>query len=152
MNRETKYRNAYETKKEPEGVYVMNQFCSSIEKDATVEDIPDILRLYYDRAITSEQNEFVTIVLCAIVERNPREAAKNIIANVKIFQEEEAEEWFEDILRMFLYWNPEFKNIFMEEIKNSNIENQEYIINYIKYSAEKYNKEKYIDFLKEYKS
>ena len=151
MDREKEYRRAYETKKEPEGVYVMNQFCSSIEKDATVEDIPDILRLYYDRAITSEQNEFVTIVLCAIVERNPREAAKNIIANVKIFQEEEAEEWFEDILRMFLYWNPEFKNIFMEEIKNSNIENQEYIINYIKYSAEKYNKEKYIDFLKEYK-
>ena len=90
----------------------MNQFCSSIEKDATVEDIPDILRLYYDRAITSEQNEFVTIVLCAIVERNPREAAKNIIANVKIFQEEEAEEWVEDILRMFLCWNPKFKNIF----------------------------------------
>lgn len=123
-DREKEYRRVYETKKEPEGVYVMNQFCSSIEKDATVEDIPDILRLYYDRAITSEQNEFVTIVLCAIVERNPREAAKNIIANVKIFQEEEAEEWFEDILRMFLYWNPKFKNIFMEEVKNSNIENQ----------------------------
>ncbi len=122
-DREKEYRRVYETKKEPEGVYVMNQ-CSSIEKDATVEDIPDILRLYYDRAITSEQNEFVTIVLCAIVERNPREAAKNIIANVKIFQEEEAEEWFEDILRMFLYWNPKFKNIFMEEVKNSNIENQ----------------------------
>ena len=151
MDREKEYRRAYETKKEPEGVYVMNQLCSSIEKDATVEDIPDILRLYYDRAITSEQNEFVTIVLCAIVERNPRAAAKNIIANVEIFQEEEAEEWFEDILRMFLYWNPEFKNIFMEEIKNSNIENQEYIINYIKYSAEKYHKEKYIDFLKEYR-
>lgn len=119
-DREKEYRRVYETKKEPEGVYVMNQFCSSIEKDATVEDIPDILRLYYDRAITSEQNEFVTIVLCAIVERNPREAAKNIIANVKIFQEEEAEEWVEDILRMF----PKFKNIFMEEVKNSNIENQ----------------------------
>ncbi|MCI9676736.1 MAG: hypothetical protein HFH06_13440 [Lachnospiraceae bacterium] len=123
-DREKEYRRVYETKKEPEGVYVMNQFCSSIEKDATVEDIPDILRLYYDRAITSEQNEFVTIVLCAIVERNPREAAKNIIANVKIFQEEEAEEWVEDILRMFLCWNPKFKNIFMEEVKNSNIENQ----------------------------
>ena len=123
-DREKEYRRVYETKKEPEGVYVMNQFCSSIEKDATVEDIPDILRLYYDRAITSEQNEFVTIVLCAIVERNPREAAENIIANVKIFQEEEAEEWVEDILRMFLCWNPKFKNIFMEEVKNSNIENQ----------------------------
>ena len=123
-DREKEYRRVYETKKETEGVYVMNQFCSSIEKDATVEDIPDILRLYYDRAITSEQNEFVTIVLCAIVERNPREAAKNIIANVKIFQEEEAEEWVEDILRMFLCWNPKFKNIFMEEVKNSNIENQ----------------------------
>ncbi len=120
-DREKEYRRVYETKKEPEGVYVMNQFCSSIEKDATVEDIPDILRLYYDRAITSEQNEFVTIVLCAIVERNPREAAKNIIANVKIFQEEEAEEWFEDILRMFLYWNPKFKNTQLSQHKLPNI-------------------------------
>lgn len=120
-DREKECRRVYETKKEPEGVYVMNQFCSSIEKDATVEDIPDILRLYYDRAITSEQNEFVTIVLCAIVERNPREAAKNIIANVKIFQEEEAEEWFEDILRMFLYWNPKFKNTQLSQHKLPNI-------------------------------
>ena len=120
-DREKEYRRVYETKKEPEGVYVMNQFCSSIEKDATVEDIPDILRLYYDRAITSEQNEFVTIVLCAIVERNPREAAKNIIANVKIFQEEEAEEWVEDILRMFLCWNPKFKNTQLSQHKLPNI-------------------------------
>ncbi len=151
MDREKEYRKAYETKKEPKGVYVMNDFCSSIEKDATVEDIPDILRLYYDRAITPAQNEYITIVLCAIAEKNPREAARKIIANVKIFQEEEAEECFDDILLIFIYWNPEFKNIFMEEIKKANIENQKYIIDYIEYLADEDNDEKYIDFLKEYK-
>ncbi|MDE6015608.1 MAG: hypothetical protein K2H41_07950 [Acetatifactor sp.] len=53
----------------------MNQFCSSIEKDATVKDIPDILRLYSDRAVALEQNEFVTEVLCKIVENNPGDTA-----------------------------------------------------------------------------
>lgn len=151
MDREKEYRKAYETKKEPEGVYIIDEFCSSIENDATVGDIPDILRLYYDRAITPAQNEYITIVLCNIVEKNPREAVRNIIANVKIFQEEEAKECFEDIPRIFIYWNPEFKNIFMEEIKKANIENQKYIIDYIEYLADHYNDEKYIAFLKEYK-
>lgn len=151
MDKEKEYRRAYETKKEPEGVYVMNDFCCSIEKDATVEDIPDILRLYYDRAITCEQNDFVTIVLCAIVEKNPKDAAKNIIANIRILQEEDAEECFEEILLMFIYWNPQFKNIFMEELKKASIENQKYIIENMEDLADHYNDEKYIAFLKEYK-
>ena len=128
MYRKKEYRRAYETKKEPEGVYIMNEFCCSIEKDATVEDIPDVLRLYYERAITYAQNDFVTEVLCNIVEKNPKDAAKNIIANIRILQEEDAEECFGEILRMFIYWYPQFKNIFMEELKEANKENQKYII------------------------
>lgn len=151
MNRETEYRSAYESKKKPEGVYVMNQFCSGIEKDATVKDIPDILRLYYDRALTCEQNDFITAVICKIVENNPRDAAKNIIANIKILKEEEAEECFLEILRIFIYWYPQFRNIFVEEIKESNIENQKYITDNIKDWADYLNNEKYINFLKEYK-
>lgn len=151
MNRETEYRSAYEAKKKPEGVYIMNQFCSDIEKDATVKDIPDILRLYYDRALTCEQNDFITAVIWKIVENNPRDAAKSIIANIKILKEEEAEECFLEILRIFIYWYPQFRNIFMEEIKESNIENEKYITNNIKDWADYLNNEKYIDFLKEYK-
>ena len=151
MNRETEYRSAYETKKKPEGVYIMNEFCSSIEKNATIIDIPSLLRLYYDRAITCEQNEFVTEVLIKIVNNNPRGAAKNIIANIRILQEEEAEECFLEILRIFIYWYPQFKNIFIEELKESDIENQKYIIKNIEYWADEKNDEKYIDFLKEYK-
>lgn len=151
MNRETEYRSAYEAKKKPEGVYIMNQFCSGIEKDATVKDIPDILRLYYDRALTCEQNDFITAVICKIVENNPRDAAKSIIANIKILKEEEAEECFLEILRIFIYWYPQFRNIFVEEIKESNIENQKYITDNIKDWADYLNNEKYINFLKEYK-
>ena len=40
----------------------------------------------------------------------------------------------------------------MEELKESNIENQKYIIENIEYWAEERNDEKYIDFIKEYKS
>ncbi|MCM1063695.1 MAG: hypothetical protein NC420_04325 [Eubacterium sp.] len=151
MNREIEYRNAYEMKKEPEGVYIMNQFCSGIEKEATVEDIPDIMRLYYDRALTCEQNEFVTEVICKIVENNPRDAARNIIAHIRILQEEKAEECFLEIMRIFIYWYPQFKNIFMEELKESDIENQKYVLDIIEYWAEERNEEEYIDFLKEYK-
>lgn len=150
MNWDTEYRSAYEAKKKPEGVYIMNQFCSSIEKDATIKDIPDILKLYDDRALTWEQNEFVTEVLCTIVENNPRDAAKNIIANIRILQEE-AEECFIYILIIFIHWYPQFKNIFLEELKESNIENQKYIIDNIEDRAHHLNDEKFIEFLKEYR-
>lgn len=155
MNRESEYRSAYEAKKEPEGVYIMNQFCCSIEKDATVEDIPDLLRLYYDRVHTEEQNEFVTEVLCKIIKKNPRDAAKNIIANIRILEEENAEECFTEITMIFIFWYPQFKNIFMEELKKADIENQKYIIDHIEYYYAHHSKqgyvEKYRDFLEEYK-
>lgn len=62
----------------------MNTFCSEIEESACVEDIPDLLRLYYDRAITCEQNEFITEVLTKIVKENPKEAAEKTVNNIYI--------------------------------------------------------------------
>lgn len=151
MNRESEYKSAYESKKEPEGVYIMNQFCCSIEEDATVKDIPDLLRLYYDRPHTWEQNEFVTEVLCKIIEKHPKDAAKNIIANIRILEEENAEECLMLIMTAFLYWYPQFTHIFMKELKKADMENQKYIIDYIEECAYEDNDEKYMDFLKEYK-
>lgn len=64
----------------------MNTFCSEIEESACVEDIPDLLRLYYDRAITCEQNEFITEVLTKIVKENPNFDADNkvILAGMSV--------------------------------------------------------------------
>lgn len=56
----------------------MNTFCSEIEESACVEDIPDLLRLYYDRAITCEQNEFITEVLTKIVKENQKKPQKKL--------------------------------------------------------------------------
>lgn len=151
MNRESEYKSAYESKKEPEGVYIMNQFCCSIEKDATIEDIPDLLRLYYSRPHTWEQNEFVTEVLCVIIEKHPRAAAKKIIANIRILEEENAKQCFSQITRIFIYWYPQFTHIFMKELKKADIENQKCIIDHIEYYACHKKDEKYMDFLKEYK-
>ena len=155
MNRESEYRSAYEAKIEPEGVYIMNQFCCSIANDATVKDIPDLLRLYYDRPHTWEQNEFVTEVLCKIIEKHPKDAAKNIITNIRILEEENAEECLMLIAAAFVYWYPQFTHIFMKELKKADIENQKYIIDHIEYYYAHHSKqgyvEKYRDFLEEYK-
>ncbi len=56
-----------------------------------------------------------------------------------------------EILRILIYWYPQYKNIFWEELKASNIENQKYIIDNIEYCVRHSNNEKYIEFLKEYK-
>lgn len=151
MGEKIDYKSAYEAKKEPKGIYIMNQYCSSIENDATLEDIPDVLRLYYDRVLTCEQNEFVTMVLDKIIQGNPNEAAKNIIANIGILKEEQAEECIVEIFLIFIFWNPALKSIFMEELKKSNIENQKFIIESMEYLADEENEEEYIHFLEEYR-
>ncbi len=150
MEERIDYKKAYESKKRPEGVYLMIQFCSNIKNSTNIKDIPSILRLYYGRVVTCEQNEFVTEVLNNIVAKNPRDAARIIIDNIRILKEEHAEECFGDILLIFIYWNSQLKNIFMEEIKRANQENQKYIIDNIEYLAEEENDEEYIKFLHEY--
>lgn len=152
MGEKIDYKSAYEAKKEPKGIYIMNQYCSSVEDDVTTEDIPNILRLYYDQVLTCEQNEFVTVVLDKIVQENPNEAARQIISNIKILKEEQAEECIVEIFLIFIFWYPALKSIFMEELKKSNSENQKFILESMEYLADEENEEEYIHFLKEYRS
>jgi len=151
MDGKIDYKSAYEAKKEPKGIYIMNQYCSSVEKGATLQDIPNFLRLYYDRALTCEQNEFITAVLNKIVLDNPREAAQRIIANIGILKEEYAEECIAEIFLIFLFWNPALKDIFMEELKKSNIESQSFIIESMEYLADEENEEEYVNFLEDFR-
>lgn len=150
MNKRIEYSNAYKSKRLPEGVYVMNEFCSSIHNSADVDDIPDILKLYYDDVDTLAQNEFITEVLNEIVQKKPREATKKIMANIMILREEEAEECIYHVLMIFIYWNHQFRDIFVDELKKADKDSQAFIIDTIKYFAEKGDKS-YLEFSEQYK-
>lgn len=54
------YEIAYALKEEDQGINSMNELCTKIEDEVSVNDIVDLLKLYSDNATNSEQNEFVT--------------------------------------------------------------------------------------------
>jgi len=103
MNLKAMYVKAYSEKCEPQGVYSMNQFCSAISEEATIDDISDLMKLYYDRAITTEQNQFVLEVLNTVFVKSPKLAAKKIVENIWILKREEAENCISYLLIMFIY-------------------------------------------------
>lgn len=86
------YEKAYQTKKAEDGVYAMNEFCSEMHGKVAIEWIPALLYLYEDRAITCEQNEFVTEVIGSIFEKSSELCTKAIVDNILILQEDDAEE------------------------------------------------------------
>lgn len=131
MNYINDYKKAYEAKKKPEGIYLMNTFCSEIEESACVEDIPDLLRLYYDRAITREQNEFITEVLTKIVKENPKEAAEKTVNNIYILHEENADDCIAELILIFLSWHKEATSFLLDALKSADSNNSNYIISAI---------------------
>lgn len=132
MNYKDDYKRAYEAKKESNGIYLMNTLCGLIEDSACVEDIPDLLRLYYDRAITSEQNEFITEVIIKIVQKAPKEAAEKIVNNIYILHDEKADDCIVDLLLIFLSWEKEATLFFLDALKNADTKNVNYIISAIR--------------------
>lgn len=114
----------------------MNTFCSEIEESACVEDIPDLLRLYYDRAITCEQNEFITEVLTKIVKENPKEAAEKTVNNIYILHEENADDCIVELILIFLSWNKEATSFLLDALKSADSNNSTYIISAIRDLAE----------------
>ena len=122
------FEAAYNAKKDDKGIYIMNDFCSNIDGKVGAEYIPNLLHLYYDRAITTEQNEFITVVIDGIVQKYPREAAKTIIENIKIFVKEQAEGCIFYLLLIFVYWNKEATKYFLEELKVADKGNREYFV------------------------
>ena len=150
MNKQVNYNDAYNAKKFSNGVYIMNEFCSSIHETAGIEDIRNILRLYYDEPITYAQNEFVTEVLNAIVQRSPREATKEIIKNIMVLKQEEAERSIGDIFIIFFHWHKQFTTIFLDELKKVNEDTQKYILDNLKYFAEHEDDKVYLKVLEQY--
>lgn len=122
------YKKAYQMKKEDNGVYAMNEFCSEAHGKLGVEWIPDLLHLYADRAITWAQNEFVTEVIGSIFEKSPERCTKAIVDNILILQEEEAEECLFDLLLVLVYWNLENTACFIQTLKNTEQENRKYLM------------------------
>lgn len=130
------YEKAYETKKADDGVYAMNEFCSAIHGKVGTESIPNLLRLFYDGAITCEQNEFVAEVIGSIFEKAAEECTKAIVDNILILEEEDAEECLFHLLLVLVYWNPTNTECFIRALKNTEKEKRAYFVAYMKYRYE----------------
>jgi len=150
MNLKAMYVKAYSEKCEPQGVYSMNQFCSAISEEATIDDISDLMKLYYDRAITTEQNQFVLEVLNTVFVKSPKLAAKKIVENIWILKREEAENCISYLLIMFIYWNKELTHYFLEALVESDKSNSNCFIEELKFQINEDNDELYEQFLTSY--
>lgn len=150
MKLEEMYYKAYNEKKKAQGVYSMNDYCSNVEEQSNVNDIPDIMKLYYDKVITPAQNEFITNVLDKIVLDNPESAIEKIIKNIKTLEEEEALGCVSELLLIFIDWNEDITDIFLVELLKAKAENSRYFIESLKYQVNAKNDEFYRDFLRRY--
>ena len=150
MKLEEMYDKAYSEKCEPQGVYSMNQFCSAISEEVTIDDISDLMKLYYDRAITTEQNQFITEVLNKVFEKSPKLAAKKIVDNIWILKKERAENCISYLLIMFIYWNKELTHYFLEALVESDKSNSNCFIEELKFQINEDNDELYEKFLTSY--
>lgn len=105
MGFEEEFERVYNLKKF-DGIDEMNEFCGKWHGVATVDHIPNFMRLYYDDVSTSEQNEFVTNVLNEILIADPEKAIEKIVENFNILLEEDAEDCFLYLEAMLVFWNP----------------------------------------------
>ena len=150
MDFEQMYIKAYCDKGKPEGVYSMNAYCSNIEEMVTIDNIPDLMRLYYDKPITTEQNEFITVVLDKIVLEQPELAAINIIKNVNILKQENALDCIFYILLIFINWNEEISDYFLDALVQSDKADASFFIKELEHQVNKYNDDEYRQFLEVY--
>ena len=149
MMLEELYHKAYTEKIDAQGIYSMNEYCSSVKESATKEDIPSIMRLYYDKAV-SAQNEFITIVLDKVVLESPKLSIKKVIENIEILKQEDALDCVFELLLIFIDWNEEITDVFIEELIDSPNENSIYFIERLKYEAYEKNDKSYAEFLSTY--
>jgi hypothetical protein len=144
------YETAYALKEDDQGIYSMNELCTNMEKDVSVDDIADLMKLYSDRAVNSEQNEFVTEVINKAVLIDPKLASHIIIKNINILIQEEAIGCITYLFLIFIYWNKEITDIFLDSLVKSNINDSNIIINELEYEIKNDYDELYNDFLIRY--
>lgn len=143
------YLKAYNEKREDSGIYSMNEYCSNVEDLATAEDIPDIMRLYFDGA-SSAQNEFITNVLDSVVLRSPKQSIAKIIENIEILKQEDALDCIFGLLLIFIDWNEEITDIFLDELVMAPSEKSLYFIKRLEMEVSEYDDKSYSEFLDRY--
>lgn len=144
------YETAYALKEEDQGIHVMNELCTNIEQDISINDIADIMRLYTDNATNSEQNEFVTEVINKAVLIDPEKSSQIIIKNIDILIQEEAIGCITYLFLIFIYWNKEITDIFLDALINADEKDSNLIINELVYEINNDYDELYDVFLKRY--
>jgi hypothetical protein len=144
------YETAYALKEEDQGIHLMNELCSNIEQDISINDIADIMRLYSDNATNSEQNEFVTEVINNVVLINPELSSQIIIKNIDILIQEGAIGCITYIFLIFIHWNKELTDIFLDALVNADVKNSNIIINELVYEINNDYDELYDNLLKRY--
>lgn len=144
------YEKAYALKEDDQGIYLMNELCTNMEKSVSVDDIADLMKLYSDRAVNSEQNEFVTEVINKAVLLDPKIASNIIIKNINVLIQEEAIGCITYLILIFIYWNKEITDIFLDSLVKANINDSNIIINELEYEMKNDYDEIYDDFLKRY--
>lgn len=110
------------------------------------------LRLYYDRAITCEQNEFITEVLVKIVKENPKEAAEKIVNHIYLLHEEDADDCIAELLLIFLSWHKEAAAFLLDALRSAGSKERAYIISAIQDLAEEEEDEDCQAFLTAYEN
>jgi hypothetical protein len=144
------YEIAYAFKQEDQGVYYMNDLCSSIEKDISINDIVDLLKLYSDNVTNSEQNEFVTEVINKAVLIDPKLSSHIIIKNIHLLIQEEAIGCMTYLFLIFIHWNKEITDIFLDALVNADVKDSNIFINELEHEINNDYDELYDDFLKRY--
>lgn len=144
------YETAYALKEDDQGIYTMNEFCSSMEKEVSVDDIPDLMRLYSDGTVNTEQNEFVTEVINKAVLINPKLASHTIINNINILIQEEAIGCITYLFLLFIYWNEDITDVFLDALVKANISDSNIFISELEYELKNDYDELYNEFLKKY--
>jgi hypothetical protein len=144
------YETAYALKDEDQGIHLMNELCTNIEQDISINDIADIMRLYSDNATNSEQNEFVTEVINNAVLIDPEQSSQIIIKNIDILIQEEAIGCITYLFLIFIHWNKEITDIFLDALVNADVKDSNIMINELVNEINNDYDELYDDFLKKY--
>jgi len=143
------YEKVYLSKKENtrESIQMINDFCSQSDGKAEVDDIPDLLKLFYDAADTSEQNVFVEEVISSILEKEPEKAIVKIIENIKILEEEYSVGSIYDLVSLIIYSPEDYSKLFVQSLVNAGDEkSQPFLKDLEDKSNEKVTSQKY-DFI-----
>lgn len=144
------YEIAYALKEEDQGINSMNELCTKIENEVSVNDIVDLLKLYSDNATNSEQNEFVTEVINKAVLIDPKLSSHIIIKNINLLVQEEAIGCITYLFLIFIHWNKEITDIFLDSLVHANVKDSTIIINELVYEINNDYDELYDDFIKRY--